>query len=268
VYVRNVTDGKQIGPSGGQPEDGEDPLSDGQRTIAGVLGASAAGAGGVATFVDGSNPGGAPLLLGIGALFLYLALTGQRLIRLEAGGAKAELARTRRALEEVVEDVIVDPDVPDQAKAEIAEDLKSANVSLSRSARRAVDSVLSARERALRYEKSVHSAIYRLRPDLNVMSPSDDAAPFDLVVSDGVRTVYVVLKWTSGDQFPLREVARVAERTQNNVAPVLLVVNKPPLLRPDGLPGAIGDRVILAVWGGQDDDSKLATVLDRLFPPT
>jgi hypothetical protein len=110
-YVGRMADDPSTDPKPKDPGDDDEPLGDFQRIIAGVAGAAAAGAGTIATFVDGSNPGGAPLLLGVGALFLYLALTGQRLTRLEAGGAKAELARTRRAIEKV----IIDPHVPDEA---------------------------------------------------------------------------------------------------------------------------------------------------------
>lgn len=239
----------------------EPPLHWAQRLVAGVLAVATAGAGATATFVEGSNEGGAPLLIGVGALFGYLALTGQRLTRLEAGGAKAELARTRR----VIEDVITDPEVADEAKAEIVEAVSEQHIALSSNARRVVDAVLDSRDAALRYERGVADAIGRLRPGLTLMPVRSDG-PVDFMLSDGTLQVPVTIKLTSPPRGIGNFMLALANELMGREAQHLVVVNRPVLNLVKAFPILEG-RLLVAVWNDETGDEALEAALAEIFGP-
>ncbi len=244
------------------PDQGDDePLGTPQRWVAGLVGVASGAAGAWATFLDGSNVGGAPLLIGVGAVFGYLALTGQRLTRLEAGGAKADLARTRRAIEVVA----VDPQVPDETKAEIAEVIAEDRNALSPPALRALEGAVYARDVAFQYERGIRAAIQRVRPDLTVYESSLDGAA-DLIVSDGDREIPVVVKRVVHHDRLSATVFRLLDRSMP-ARPYLLVANVPLSDMKAEYWEKVQDRLVFAVWSETVGDGDLNEALTRLFGP-
>ena len=92
------------------------------RVIIGITGLGLAVAGVIAVFVSGTNVAGVPLLILAGAAFLYVALTGQRLIPVSKDGVTfAKVAR----LEKTLRDAGADPEISYESKerlVDIAED--------------------------------------------------------------------------------------------------------------------------------------------------
>jgi hypothetical protein len=107
-----------------------------ERAVFALLGATSGIAGGAAVVIDGTNTGGVPLLIGLGAFFGYVAISGQRITRLKVGDNEANfgLIANRMASE-----VLEDPRVSADAKGEVAEVLDGFRADLPPRARRAVD---------------------------------------------------------------------------------------------------------------------------------
>ncbi len=245
-------------------QEADEPLSRVQRWLCGGVGLLSGGAGGVATFLDGSNVGGAPLLIGVGAVFAYLALTGQRLTRLEAGGASAQLARTRRA----IEDIASNPEVPEEVKAEIAEAVDDADLRLSAPAVTSLRSAANSQRRASYYELSVQTAIARLRPDLYASQPRTYLG-WDLILHGHGRTVPVEMKYVEGNYVPTHLLRRFVHRLNGSEGRHLLVANRPPLEGDlDRLRPLLEDRLVVATYNeNENDENNLKEALNDLFPP-
>jgi hypothetical protein len=227
-----------------------------------LIAVGAAGAGTVGTFVDGSNAGGAPLLIGVGALFGYLALTGQRLTRLEAGGAKAQLARTKR----VIERVATDPDVPEEIKEDLAEAVRDEQATVSAPTRRALNAAETRGQRARRYESEVELAILRCRPDLTVAATTLDRGP-DLIVSGGEdRRVPVVISFTDQEFITAPKLVRQL-LAMKGLEGGLLVTNRPLKRSGDELFNTLMDRLTTVVYNEESGPEQLREALDHLVPP-
>ena len=99
------------------------------RALIGSVGLGFAVAGLIAVFVKDTNVAGVPLLVVAGAAFLYVALTGQRLIQVTKDGVTfGKAARLAKTLKEVNND----PDISDGTKARIAEVAEDNGILLAR----------------------------------------------------------------------------------------------------------------------------------------
>lgn len=103
--------------SGEEIDDGPDPaLQAWSRWLIGAAGATIATFGTIAVFTKDTNVAGVPLLIVAGAGFLYVALTGQRLIQVNKDGVV--FGRVRQ-LQKTLDQVSTDPEIPDEAKERI-----------------------------------------------------------------------------------------------------------------------------------------------------
>jgi hypothetical protein len=100
----------------------EMPMSLWSRVLMGVTGLGLCVAGLIAVFIKETNVAGVPLLIVAGAAFIYVALTGQRLIQVSKDGVTfGKVARLEKTLREAG----ADPEIPYDSKerlADIAED--------------------------------------------------------------------------------------------------------------------------------------------------
>jgi hypothetical protein len=100
----------------------EKPMSLWSSVLIGTAGLGLSVAGTVAVFVKDTNVAGVPLLIVAGAAFLYVALTGQRLIQVTKDGVTfGKAARLEKTLREATSD----PELPYESRerlADIAED--------------------------------------------------------------------------------------------------------------------------------------------------
>jgi hypothetical protein len=105
------------------------PMSAWSRWLIGLAGLGLAVAGLIAVYIKNTNVAGVPLLILAGAAFLYVALTGQRLIQVSKDGVIfAKAARLAKTLNEVNED----PEIPEETKARIADVAEDNGVRLRR----------------------------------------------------------------------------------------------------------------------------------------
>lgn len=103
-------------------DDKTEPLGMWPRALIGTVGLGLSVAGLIAVFMKDTNVAGVPLLIVAGAAFLYVALTGQRLLQVTKDGVT--FARAKR-LERALREATTDPDLPAEAKerlVDIAED--------------------------------------------------------------------------------------------------------------------------------------------------
>ncbi|WP_433008397.1 hypothetical protein [Kribbella sp. CA-294648] len=133
-------------------DDGE--LATSQRVVCTAVALVTGAGGGVGVFVDGASSAGVPVLLGIGALFGYIAISGQRLTRLKLGDNEAAFGRSFKR-------ILKDPDISDYAKAEVAEHLDEDDLPLPKSVKDVVHAVLEDRRQSMAYERDVSSALMR-----------------------------------------------------------------------------------------------------------
>jgi hypothetical protein len=96
----------------------EKPMSTWSRTLIGITGFALASAGVIAVFVKYTNVAGVPLLIVAGAAFLYVALTGQRLIQVSKDGVTFGKAAR---LEKTLREANADPDLSYESKARLAD---------------------------------------------------------------------------------------------------------------------------------------------------
>jgi hypothetical protein len=98
------------------------------RWAMGVTGLLLTIAGTVAVFVKDTNVAGVPLLIVSGAGFLYVALTGQRLIQVNKDGVT--FARAKK-LESTLIEVSKDPDIPEATKERIVDAARANGIDLA-----------------------------------------------------------------------------------------------------------------------------------------
>ncbi|WP_133785646.1 hypothetical protein [Kribbella sp. VKM Ac-2571] len=217
------------------------------------MGSATGGAGAVAVFVDGSNVGGVPLLIGVGALFGYLAVSGQRLSQVKVGNSEATfLGRILR-----------DPSMSDEAKAEVAERLD--DVPLPPGTQRAVDEVLDARAAADEYRLRATAAVERLAGG-DIAARATLARPpqgWDLLLGTG-EPVAVEIKWRGRPQSPAEVTEMLRLTAENNVAALGLIITNQPV--PGGARFEPEGELWLGVsWSSPADDANLADALQELL---
>lgn len=107
-----------------EKDDGPDAaLPAWSRWLIGAAGTSITAFGAIAVFIKETNVAGVPLLIVSGAGFLYVSLTGQRLIQVNKDGVV--FSRARR-LQNTLDQVSTDPEIPAEAKERIL-DVAEAN---------------------------------------------------------------------------------------------------------------------------------------------
>jgi hypothetical protein len=124
------------------PEPRDATLRRPARSTALLVGVAAAVTGAVATFFHGANGAPATALIAVGAVFLYLGISGQRLTRLKIGDNEANLTR-------VIEDLVTDPGIPPEIKQEIATSVADRRAELPSPIGGYLDGLISAADRAL-----------------------------------------------------------------------------------------------------------------------
>jgi hypothetical protein len=226
-----------------------------ERSVCALVGIAAAGAGGVAVFVDGSNIGGVPLLIGVGALFGYLAVSGQRLSQVKVGGNEASF----------IGRILRDPSMSDAAKAEVAERLD--DVALPAGTQRAVDEVRRAQMLAEEYRLAVTAAVERVAGG-DIAARAELGRPpqdWDLLLrTDGGQAIGIEIKRRSRP-VPATELTELLQlaATYSSTELGLIVINQP-------LAGGVrydGDgKLWLSVsWSSPADDGQLAAAIQELL---
>jgi hypothetical protein len=225
-----------------------------------VVGLAGGAAGAVGVFVDGTNAGGVPVLLGLGAFFGYMAVSGQRLSHLKVGNNEASF----------IGRILRDPKISDTAKLEVAEHLEE-NLDLPPAAQRVVSEVLDSRAFAAQYEQQVVDGIERVAgPAIAERRvPSRPAYDWDLLLrSDRGSAVAVEIKWRNRaiGQVELRQMLRLVSEYGSEPVGVM-VMNQPVIAGFKYVTsGPAGDILWLAVsWNGPGDDANLKAALDQVL---
>jgi hypothetical protein len=234
------------------------PLSRGERAACAVVGLTGGAAGAVGVFVDGTNAGGVPVLLGLGAFFGYMAVSGQRLSHIKVGNNEASF----------IGRILRDPKISDDAKLEVAEHLEE-NLDLPPAAQRVVSEVLDSRAVAAEYEQQVVAAIERVAgpaiAERRVLGRQ--AYDWDLLLrADRGSAVAVEIKWRNRaiSQVELRQMLRLVAEYSSE--PVGVLVTSQPVIPGSRYAtiGPAGDILWLAVsWNGPGDDTNLKAALDQ-----
>jgi hypothetical protein len=236
------------------PEEPGNGLKRVERVGCGIVASVFLVAGFFATFKSGTSSGAAAVLLVLAAVFGYLARTGQTLLRLEAGGFKAEIARrqgVREGQKEVVEVVFDSPEVSDRAKQEVAQTVEGLP---------AVRAYTRVWMMEAQYEAQVTAAIARTRPDL-VFSRLllDTGLDYSLRGAQS-GTVGVVCKYVHGQADSRGFPSNWMERAKAQGAELLITNAGPATIRLEAT-----DGVRIVHWASPADDSMLLEQLDALF---
>ncbi|TCC39487.1 hypothetical protein [Kribbella sindirgiensis] len=224
-----------------------------ERAVCAVVGLATGGAGGVAVFVDGSNVGGVPLLIGVGALFGYLAVSGQRLSQVKVGNSEASF----------IGRILRDPTVSDEAKAEVAERLDE--VPLPSGTQRAVNEILDARAAADAYRRQVIGAVERLAGAEITARATEDQPPrhWDLLLGSGDR-IAVEITWRGRPQTPDQVTEMLQMTAAHSFEAYGLIITNQPV--PGGARYEPQDELWLGVsWSSPADDVNLAAALQELL---
>lgn len=191
------------------------------------------------------------LAFGVGALFVYVAYTGQQITAFKAGGVEATLA-------DAVTQTLRDPDVPEAVKARISDHVQDA--ALPAPLRRATQQILTRRDLAMKYEADVAEALTRIGGTDWEVTHGAGSDPFDFTVlrsADGAM-VCVECRWS--DEPPTIHQLTQWLRSLERVGPVgngtLLVTSAQP-------PGQA--RAGVVTWGRPDDDEALRVALNSAF---
>lgn len=254
-----------------EPEDSQpasvDPLSTTQRLIAGFAGAGSLGAGGASVFMT-ANQAGSVALLGVGAIFLTVAINGAPLLGAKFKDYELTMAPRRKnvvALAKLEE--------PEQA-------IRTLDVleQIDPGSRR--DPVVI-KAHAEIYEREVRIAIRRLiaGSGTNVIttrfSVGGKDLGYDFAFDLPEKTLHVDVRYSNRDvpvSFPLMYGRKLHEKVAElGISPLLVVTNMVP--RPDWRywpeskdpKEAIDESQLdLVRWRDQRDDQKLANALNRL----
>jgi hypothetical protein len=232
------------------------PLSRGERAACAVVGLTGGAAGAVGVFVDGTNAGGVPVLLGLGAFFGYMAVSGQRLSHIKVGNNEASF----------IGRILRDPKISDEAKLEVAERLEE-NRDLPPAAQRVVSEVLDSRILAAQYEQQVVAAIERVAgPAIAERRlPGRPAYDWDLLLrSHRGAAVAVEIKWRNRaiGQVELTQMLRLV--ADHSSEPVGVMVTNQPVIPgfKYATTGPAGEILWLAVsWNVLGDDANLKAAL-------
>lgn len=182
------------------------PLAGWARSLIGVIGFTSAAAGTAAVFIKDTNVAGVPLLIVVGAGFIYVALTGQRLIQVNKDGVIFQkVMRLQRTLDAVT----TDPSISDEAKERIV-DVAQAN------------GVYVAYSTAFDFEQAVHDALRSIGHEFGLQvrsSPGDYGYDFELADENGQKAA-VDLKMG----LRTRGLAQVVQRLRELSVPVRILV--------------------------------------------
>jgi hypothetical protein len=237
-------------PPAEEPQGYDSPgLSGWQRSFAGIAGSIAFGCGAVATFTD-RNSVGCGVLVGTGALFGLLAITGDRIRRAKVGSSEVELIAPRQ----VVRASMDSPNA--EVKKEVAEAVLESPLPRFDPLRLQAQTIAEAAV----YESSVLEALIRVVPAMD-LNDTGGRGLDAIAVHNGER-IGIVIKY-SNPRFGGH--ARDYLRLARNLAPepdrILFVVNKGSIGRPQ-----VGDKRFyeFVVWKGPEDDDSLRKALDAL----
>ncbi|TDD44478.1 hypothetical protein E1263_40655 [Kribbella antibiotica] len=237
------------------------------RIACGVVGTVAGAAGGIGSFVPDSNSGGVPVLLAGAALFGYLAISGQRITLLKLGDNEARLSRAFRAAGRALRD----PDVPEQTKAEIAEDLEPISSKLPTQTRQSVDQVLTDRDDALNYERAVKGALESMFSEQYTGEMINKREQFDALLQSGDASLVVEIKHLRGNPSRIGKMIVQELAWQLTTVPTftagLLITNQPITQRLAELleQAAPRYRMEAVTWRGAEDDNALRASVSRLL---
>ncbi|GAA1490497.1 hypothetical protein GCM10009626_32430 [Brachybacterium sacelli] len=191
------------------------------------------------------------LAFGVGALFVYVAYTGQQITAFKAGGVEATLA-------DAVTQTLRDPEVPETVKARISDHVQ--DVALPPPLRRATQQILSRQDQAMKYEADVGEALTRIGGAEWQVADGPNSGPFDFEVQrsrDGA-IARVECKWS--DEPPSTHQLTQWLRSLERVGPAgigsLLVTSGKP-------PGTARHGVV--TWGRPDDDDALLVAITNAF---
>lgn len=184
----------------------DSPLAGWARSLIGVIGSASAAAGTVAVFIKDTNVAGVPLLIVVGAGFIYVALTGQRLIQVNKDGVTFQKAmRLQRTLDAVT----TDPTISDEAKERIVDVAEANGVHIAHST-------------DFEFERAVHEALRSIGEEFGLQvrsSPSDYGYDFELTDGNGQKAA-VQLKMG----LRTRGLAQVIRQLQNLAVPIRILV--------------------------------------------
>jgi hypothetical protein len=259
-------------PSRPEQGDGDDALGSTQlgwvaRSVAAVVGAAAGTAGSIGVFVEGTNSGGVPVLLTLGAFFGYLAISGQRLSHLKVAGNEAKFDRMARVTQRVLED----PTVPDATKGEVAEALDDLRAELPAGTRRAVSTALDTQQAAGDYLNRLQTALLRLFEAEYVGEVAVERDSFDTILRRSNRALFVRGRYRPVGDLGVQDVTDVRTYYRGDVYSVwggLLVSNQPlSRIAQNLLEINVPDskHVEFVRWTGPVDDENLKRAVNLLL---
>lgn len=237
-----------------------EPLKQGERAIAIIVGIIAGGAGGYAVFVS-ANQAGTSVLLILSATFLLIGVQGTSLIRFSTGSNTVELERKRRVVEveKAAEEAVQEDDI-DRA-AGIVEGAALADPELS----------LSPRARSMLYEKRLDLALSEM--GYLVLHPDIDTG-IDLVArkppggeESGTETFEIKFKYlSSGRPISLDSAESAVRGRADRIIPLLVVVNTGYTKRvAETIKNAPGAGARIVAWRDVRDNEALADSIKDLF---
>ena len=220
------------------------------RIMCGIVGAAGLGAGGTATFVT-SNSAGTGVMLIVGAVFSYLAITGVSIARAKIGDNEIDF----QPYEEVVSQVL-EFGAP-EAREEVAEAVVE---------KLPVDDPTRLQAQEILYARDVLHALLRVGAELHVLPLG--ASPFNVVVSYRGSTIGVTVSWynrmigsAGWDNF--REFSQsVGDALSSGMVNRALLVSARGLYRTPPRDG----RLSMVTWRTETDDAQLLDALSG--PPT
>jgi hypothetical protein len=253
----------------GQREDeeahGSTQLGRGARAVCGIAATASGVAGGFGVFTEGSNSGGVPVLLALAAFFGYLAISGQRLVRVKIGDHEAGFDRVVRV---VTRRVLEDPAVPSSTKTEIAEVLDEVRPELSASARRAVSATLSLQQLEQAYQEMVNETVHQLFQDEYVGNVMPAPGRDDTFLRRDGHSIFVTSKFVEA-LVPVEAIVDLLSSYTGEVYSVsggLLVSNRSLSFGAAQLLAASDPtgRFAFLEWDGKDDEA-LVSAIDSLL---
>ena len=131
------------------------------RVACGVVAVAAGTFGILGVFTKDASSIGVPVLLAAAVFFGYLAVSGQRLRTLKLGEYEAGFDQLADV---VTRNVLKNPEVPPEAKEDVAAELESVRAELPPSTKRAVSKILTDQERAELLEREFRTQLLQLFP--------------------------------------------------------------------------------------------------------
>lgn len=190
-------------------EDGEvagDALPVWARSLIGIIGAAAASFGTLAVFIKDTNVAGVPLLIVAGAGFLYVALTGQRLMQVNKDGVIFDKARR---LQRTLDAVTTDPSLSAEAKEHIL-NVAEAN------------GVYFANSTAADFEHTIHEALISISREFKLrLSAHREDYGYDFLLANQDRQQAAV--WVKAG-LRTRGFSQIVKQLRSFAAPIKVLV--------------------------------------------